>query len=345
MTKIEIIAEIAWGHNGDKKHLLNLLEGAKNGECDWVSIHITNMSDYMVTYYGQQQGSVSAGRNVSNVYEYLDKINISKKTWIEFNNRRIKLGLKLMVMPNDLNSLKFAVENLNPEAFVLSAASFSEDEMVVALAETKKRIFLRIGGSTISEIARVLSFFQSNDNNDIVLLHGVQNYPTDISNSFLKDLDKLNSVFGCATGIADHVDGDDPFAQILPLLAIPFGISFIEKHITLDRSKMDEDFEAAIEPHEFLQLKVNVSKTLLALSSSNLVSLPKSALDYRNVSRKKLILTEDVKQGDVIMRKHLIFKRSHYGIVIDDLVLVLGSRFNSDYVKNTTLTYDMISYE
>lgn len=336
---IEIIAEIAWGHNGKKEHLLNLLKGAKEGQCDWVSIHVTDMQEYMVPYYGAIEGSVSAGREVSSVYSYLEDINISKEDWSEFNTMRKDLGLKLMVMPNDISSFIFS-KSLQPDAYVLSAASFSERNMLEKIGLSEKKVFLRIGGSTLSEISSTISSLEDFGNKDIVLLHGVQNYPTKIEDSFLEDLEYLQKVYDYPIGLADHIDGSDPFALLLPVLASLYNIKFVEKHITLNRSDKDEDFEAAIHPKEFVELKTLLDKAVLAKKRSNLSSLDDSAKKYRNVSRKKLVLTNDLRKGDILSTEIIEYKRSHFGITLDDVQNALGRRVNKDLKKGDTLTYE-----
>ena len=52
----------------------------------------------------------------------------------------------------------------------------------------------------------------------------------------LNQLKTLKKKFNCNIGLADHIDGGSEFAIILPLLAVPLGVSVIEKHITLNRS-------------------------------------------------------------------------------------------------------------
>jgi sialic acid synthase SpsE len=337
MKKIELIAEIAWGHNGDESHLMNLLRSSAASGCDWVSIHITDMSEYMVEYYGNLEGSVSAGREVSNVYNYLAEINISNDVWMKFNNLRKELGIKLMVMPNDTSSFYFTESHLSPDAYVLSAASFAEDLMVELLAKSKKKIFLRVGGSTVSEMARTIQNFEELDSNDLVLLHGVQNYPTSISDSFLEDLAVLKKSFNHSVGLADHIDGDDMFAQILPVLSVCYGVEYIEKHITLKRSDKDEDFEAALEPHELKLLSTNLKNAQAAIQRSNLVSLTETQKEYRKVSRKKIILSKNVTQEEVLTKDKIIYKRSHLGITIDELPLYLGRKFAANLPENETL--------
>ncbi len=79
MNKIHIIAEMAYGHDGSIKKAIQLLHAAKNSGANSISIHITEMEEYMVKHYGSGKGRVSEGRESFNVYKYLQTINLGKE--------------------------------------------------------------------------------------------------------------------------------------------------------------------------------------------------------------------------------------------------------------------------
>ena len=107
MTKISIIAEMAWSHDGSVSKAIKLLRAAKNSGANYFGIHITNLKTYMSKYYQNSPGKVSQGKENLDIFKYLDKINLTNKNWIMLKKRANKINMKLCVMPNDLESLAF----------------------------------------------------------------------------------------------------------------------------------------------------------------------------------------------------------------------------------------------
>ena len=83
MKNTHIIAEMAWGHDGSIDQAVELMQAAKNCGADSFSIHLTDLPNYMVNYYGSGEGKVSAGRENLDVYKYLEEIDLSKDKWIK----------------------------------------------------------------------------------------------------------------------------------------------------------------------------------------------------------------------------------------------------------------------
>ena len=79
MTRTHIIAEMAWGHDGSLDQAIELATEAKKAGADSISIHVTDLDSYMVKHYGSGEGKVSAGREMLDIYKYLDKINLSNE--------------------------------------------------------------------------------------------------------------------------------------------------------------------------------------------------------------------------------------------------------------------------
>ena len=109
-------------------------------------------------------------------------------------------------MANDMNSLNFSEEFLKPEVYVISAASFIENDFIEKVAMLKRKTLFRIGGAYLGEIEDAVNIFKNKGNNDIVLLHGFQNYPTKLEETNLSFLKSLKDIFDLDE-LADHIDG------------------------------------------------------------------------------------------------------------------------------------------
>ena len=314
MKKIIVIAEMAWSHDGSINKAIRLLKASKKSGADFFGIHVTNLETYMSKYYQNSPGKVSKGKESLNIYKYLEKINITNKNWLKLNNVAKKLHIKLCVMPNDIESLKFIKQKINPDMYALSAASFNEKLMVDGIAKTKKKVVIRTGGATLNEIQNVVNTFKKHNNQNFTLLHGIQVYPTSVNEINLNQLITLKKKFRCNVGLADHIDGSSKFAKYLPSLAIPFGIEIIEKHITLDRNEKSEDFESALDPSNFKEMVEMINLSLKSIGKKEFSNLSKAEKKYRQVSRKRTVAKTQINKGEKISKENIIFKRSDTGI-------------------------------
>ena len=329
-----IIAEMAWAHDGSIDKAIDIMKAAHEAGADAIGIHITELADYMVTYYGSGEGRVSAGKEHLEVYRYLDDINPSQDDWRRLAAVARDIGIELCVMPNDFASLEFAHRELDPKYLVLTAASFVEPDFVKAVAATGRTTVFRAGGATLGEIESTVHLFQAHSQAEAILLHGFQNYPTKLEETNIHQLDVLRELFGTQVGLADHIDGGDPIAKSVPMLALAFGATAIEKHITWDRAEKGEDFEAALDPADFKTFVANVRAAEVALGSKVWAPMSETALRYRNITRKRLVAARDLAEGAVLEKADVMFKRSDYGANGEQIGLVLGRTLDKALEKD-----------
>ncbi|MBF0553541.1 MAG: N-acetylneuraminate synthase family protein [Nitrospirae bacterium] len=333
---------MAWAHDGSLEKAIQIMKGAKKAGADAIGIHVTNVESYMVPYYGNGEGKVSAGRESMDIYNYLLNINLSHDDWLRFAEETRKEGILLCVMPNDMNSLAFVSKQLSPDIYVVPSASFVEEEFLKTVAKQKRKTMFRIGGATVGEIEKVINLFRVQGNEDIVLLHGIQMYPTNIEDTNIAIIASLKSMFNVEVGLADHIDGGTMMAKAIPLLAIPFGASCIEKHITLNRDEKGEDFESALNPSDFKEFVDLVRGVEIAIGRGYMGALRDSDLRYRNIVRKKIVAATDIAATTVITHSDVTFKRCDVGITPDMCDMVFGRVAAVDIRKDDVITLDKL---
>lgn len=341
MDPVYIIAEMAYSHDGSAALATSIAESAARAGADALSIHITHMPDYMVRHYRTEPGRVSGGKETKPIYDYLCEISLPFEAWRKVVDAARRTDLDIIVMPNDGPSLDFA-ETLSPDAYVLSPACFEEYDFIGKVAGFGRPVYLRVGGATLGEIEEVIRLIRAAGNERITLLYGHQNYPTAIEDANLTVLARLKDVFGLPVGIADHVDADDDFAGIAPLLAIPLGISCIEKHITHDRAKRGEDFEAALNGDEFASLVGRVRKAERALGEVSLVNLAEASAAYRRNVRKRLVAARNIAAGETIAADAIAAKRSDEGLAPSRKDLIVGRVALRAVARGEGLTLDLL---
>lgn len=120
------------------------------------------------------------------------------------------------------------------------------------LAKINVPIVLSTGMSTLNEIETAVETLTSSGNEEIVILHCVSLYPTDVSDVNLRNIEGLRKAFpNFPIGFSDHSLG-----TAISIASVALGAAVIEKHFTLDRSAIGMDNQMAIQADD-LQLLIN----------------------------------------------------------------------------------------
>lgn len=337
-----VIAEMAWSHDGSLAKAKKIVKGTSDAGADAISVHITSIKDYMVKAYGSAAGqTLSAGKEQEIIYDYLNRVNLKDNDWKQLFTYTKGLGVAICAMPNDLQSLKLC-QRLAPDAYVIAAACFVEENLVIEVARQKKPVILRIGGATLGEIEATANRIREQGNEDIILLHGFQSYPTKIENTRLRLIPSLKALFGLPVGLADHIDAESHLAMVVPLVALGFGANVIEKHITHDRSLKGEDFESALNPADLKKLVSDIREIEKSLGSTAFGPLSAEEVRYRRVSRKRTVATRLIKKGEKITEKDFAFKRTDDGIYPDEGKFIIGRTASEDIKEDAPLTWDKL---
>jgi sialic acid synthase SpsE len=223
----------------------------------------------------------------------------------------------------------------------LNSSDLSNPEVLLAVAKSKIPFTLGTGASTMEEINSGLIFCCDNGAENIVLMHGVQNFPTKNKDLNISRVGLLKKVFSkYKIGYADHTEGGDSFGLVIDLVALGNGAEVFEKHITIDRSKKGVDYQAALEPEEFIVYCNNLRKAAEAFGNGELKKLSESDLKYRKFQKKSIVAKINISKGTILKRKHIYFVRNvEPGIPPIDIDAFIGKKIKKDISK-----YDNIKY-
>lgn len=337
-----IIAEMAYSHDGSVKKAKRIIRGAAEAKADAINFHITSMKDYMVPQYTGGRGRITEGKDAQYIYHYLCRINLSQEAWGELFDYARGQNLLISAMCNDLPSVKFASQ-LGPDIYGIHSACLAEEELVTEVSAKQKPVFLKVGGTYLGEIERAVLLIQKTGNYDIVLMHGIQNYPTKLEDMHLRYIQSLKQIFSLPVGFADHTDGGSELAMLIPLVALPFGANVIEKHITHDRSLKGVDFESALDPEGLKKMVQNLREAEKTFGSSAVRPFSRAEADYRQTAKKRTVARDTLEKGERITGDKITFKRSDEGIYPDESQYLVGRSVNTKVEKDEPITWDKIS--
>jgi N,N'-diacetyllegionaminate synthase len=211
----------------------------------------------------------------------------------------------------DFPSLQLVKDKSAVEAFKIPTADLSDRDFVDAVCSVGKPVFVGVGGATLKEIDAIAEQVLAYDNITLILLHGIQNFPTKLEDSQLNKIQLLHQRYKCQVGFADHIDAEETeMARVLPAMAVAAGASVIEKHITLDRSAKGFDYYSSLNPDEFKEFVKYMQHISTGIGSNDLDVLTNAERTYRDKMKKFAVLVSDVAKGSMVKDAVVKYRRT-----------------------------------
>lgn len=312
---VYIIAEMACAHDGDIERAKALIDASVEASVDAVQLQFFSRKELMVPAH--------------EVYDLLGKVEFSPQEWKEIFSYARSFDISVFVCTYDMPSVALAIE-CEADGIKLNSADLSNPEMVAFVAASGIPFTLGTGASTMEEIADAIEVSLSAGSDKLILMHGVQNFPTDIDNANIKRVGLLQEAFGAIVGYQDHTGAELPLSRVIDLLAVGAGALVIEKHITLDRKERGTDFQASLEPEEMKSLVELIRHSEPALGSTTVRPLTESDMEYRKFQKKSIVAAEALGEGSVINRDNVLFMRSPVtgGLSPSELLKITGRKLS-----------------
>jgi N,N'-diacetyllegionaminate synthase len=296
---IKKIAETAWHHEGDFDFMMNLLDKIiHKSYTDIIKLHISiDRDEYMATDHPGYQTGKSRQFTTSQLEQLIDKIKSSDKD--------------LMLLLNDTKAIEFGMQ-FNPTLVEIHSVCLNDIHLLSALKEHNKKdipVVLGVGGSTLYEIENAFSFLGSNN---IILMHGFQNYPTEYENVNFKRIRKIMNLYPeFKHGYADHTAWNEPNNNLITVMGAALGMDYIEKHVTTVPGSERIDWQAAISIEQFNNLAEDI-KILDQCNGNGLLKLNEGERNYSvfGPNKKAAFLQNNLKKGDKLKKEDIAFKRT-----------------------------------
>jgi sialic acid synthase SpsE len=275
----------------------------------------------------------------------LGKLEFSHQEWKEIYGYARRWDIHIFACTYDVPSAQLATQ-LGVDGIKLNSSDLSNPELLEIVAQSKIPYTLGTGASTVEEIAQAIETSLQHGGDQIIIMHGVQNFPTEIESAQINKVKILQSVFPFPVGYQDHTNASEPFSRVIDLLAIGAGASVIEKHITLDRSEKGTDYQAALETNEFGEFVAMIRMAERALGSKRLLPLGESDQEYRRFQKKSVVASRFIKAGEAITREKVAFLRTgkHTDLSPRDLTSIIGKRVRRDMLPSECIEWQDINW-
>lgn len=258
MVRTKIIAEIGinYAFGEDKSQFLNnakrLIDVAVVAGCDYVKFQkrspdhcIPEHQKYINKYVPWEDEDIS-------YIEYKHAIEFNKKEWISLfkyaNDREIGIFASVW----DKMSVDFMVDiyeifEYNLNVMKVPSALIHDIDLCSYVRDKSELMIISTGMSTEEEVERCIKTCDPD-----VVMHTNSSYPSkvfELNLGYIKWLQDKYSRTGREFGYSGH-----EFGLSTTMAAVPLGATWIERHITLDRTYWGSDQLASVEPHGLIKL-------------------------------------------------------------------------------------------
>lgn len=247
-------------------------------------------------------------------------------------------GMDFTSTPFDYNSADF-LENM-VDFYKISSSDLSNLPFICHIGSKGKPVYISVGASYLSEVDEAIRVLKESGCEDIVILHCVLSYPTDPGNANLRVIETLKKVFpDVRVGFSDHVAPDDTMMTLAT--AYLLGAEVIEKHFTLDKTLQGNDHYHAGDSEDFRRAINNFKwiDTVLGRPEKTILECEETP---RREARRSLVLTRNMKAGEVITESDIMAKRPGTGIAPKFTDIVIGRTIRMDLEEDTVLTWEMV---
>lgn len=340
-----LIAEIGVNYYDIAKKMdIPVMEAAKLmvREAKDVGIHAVKFQTYKAeTLAAKESPSYwdTSEETITSQYELFKKFDsLTYEDYKELAQYCANLGIEFLSTAFDIESADYLYELMN--VYKVSSSDLNNLPFVEYQAKKGKPIILSIGASNEEEIAEAIKAIRKYNDQPIILMHCVLEYPTPYNHANLNKIVSLKNLYpDLIIGYSDHTK-PDPEADIIKT-AYNLGAIVVEKHFTLDKTLPGNDHYHAMEPCDANKIIEGIDFIDKIRGSYDLKCL-ETEMTARQNARRSLVAACDIKKGEVITESMLTFKRPGTGISPAEIDNIVGKTASIDIKEDTILQYDMV---
>ena len=269
---VKIIAEIGINHNGSMENAKKLVDVAAFSGCDYVKLQKRTPELCVPEHQKQKIRKGTPWGDISYI-DYKHKVEFEKDEYDELFEYCASKNIALFASVWDLPSVDFMAKYTNIGK--IPSALITDLELVAYAREKFETLIVSTGMSTEEEIEEVMKLKPD------VVMHTNSTYPSPVEELNLNYLYHLKEKYtDVETGYSGH-----EFGLLTTIATIPMGATWIERHITLNRTMWGSDQMASVEPHGLIKLVKGIREVESSLGVKSERILYHSELEKRKSLR------------------------------------------------------------
>jgi len=334
-SPVFIIAEAGVNHNGNLDMAYQLVDVAVEADADAVKFQ-TFKAEQVVSpqarkaAYQQQATSASESQ-----LDMIKRLELPFEDFVKLQMYCQERGILFLSTPFDYESTNFLAE-LDIPIFKIPSGELTNLPFLAYIANKGKPIILSTGMAYLSEVDEAVQTIYQANNQQLVLLHCLSNYPADPKDVNLKAMQTMQTVFQVPVGYSDHTLGLE-----VSLAATALGACVIEKHFTLDCNLSGPDHQASLEPTELTQLVKSIRVVEQSLGNGRKVPAS-SEIDMIHIARRSLVAACDISANTLLTEAMIAVHRPGTGLAPTMQPYLIGRKVQQDISAGTVFTLGML---
>tara|TARA_B100001094_G_scaffold330200_1_gene394858 strand:- start:309 stop:1148 length:840 start_codon:yes stop_codon:yes gene_type:complete len=238
--KVNVIAEIGINHQGDIELMKSMMLSAKKCGADYVKSQKREPKLCLTEeqYWKPYDSPNSFG---STYGEHKEALEFSEDEWEELFFFARENNINLFASVFDEVSANFMNEQ-GARLFKIGSAEVGKLDLLEHVKSFNKPIILSTGMSTIEEIDKAVEVLRGSD---LTIMHCTSSYPCKEEDVNLNVIKTLRDRYSLPVGLSGHyVQG----SGAIECAATALGVTWVERHFTLDRTMKGSDQSSSLEP-------------------------------------------------------------------------------------------------
>jgi len=334
-----IIAELGANHNGDMKLAKRLIIQAKEAGADCVKFQSWSKDSVFAKKKYEDNYFIAddyRDRTDYTLEEIVDAYSISEDELLDMKKFADEIGIDCTSTPFNKKEADFLVDRMDTPFIKVASMDLNNYPFLEYLAKKNKPMIISTGLSELYEIDKAVKTIESTGNTQIIILHCVATYPPEDKDVNLNNIKTMmNNYPEYPIGFSDHTLG-----TAIPLASVALGACLIEKHFTLDKNMEGWDHKVSATKDEMKEIVENSKRISDALGSFRISATESD--EKKREFRRSIVITREMKQGDVIRIEDIDYKRPGGGFDPDMTEFLVGRTLNKDLKDDHILSKEDI---
>jgi sialic acid synthase SpsE len=316
-----VVAHVGTTHEGNADTALRLIEAGFQSGADAIAFPVFRAADLLARRHPERKE--------------LEAAELSAREWKKVLETAKASGLAVVAEAFDAASRDLAAA-AGVDAFQAHPTDLDHPELLRGLAAAGLPLLVGAPAGDEPHVREALDAAGG----AAALVVGPPAAPAAVEELRLVELGALRERFRVPIGLLDPTDGGSAFALLVPALAAAHGADFVEKRLTLDRSRKGRDWAAALSPEDFYRMVELLRQAERARGDGEPPPAPAGARG------RSIVAASLIGRGEVLTAEMLSFKRTderfERGLSPAEAHRVIGRRAARPIQADETIREDML---
>jgi len=327
-----VIAECGANHNNSVERAIEMAQRAAGAGAWAVKFQLYKADSLAVSESPKYWSDAVGTRTQNEAFHLSDKLDYHQ--YKDIAQACKDIGIAFFATPFDLEAVE-SLETIGVQLYKIASADLTYKELIASVAATGKPLILSTGAAELSEIEQAIEWAGLGPEK-LVLLVCTLTYPCPDNDADLGRIETFREKLApYLCGVSDHTLGIAG-----GWVSGSLGAVCIEKHYTIDKKLPDvPDHAISVDPSELAEL-VEACNRAATLRGESWIGVRESEVPARQFARRSIVTEKPIRNGEILTRSHVAFKRPGTGLYPSEVDQVIGRRVSRDLDAGTLIVLE-----